>query len=280
MQPNSDHSAGLPATHAALNYVKALPEKNYTYTYEPAPGVPTTNVILDPHTVAVHDLRPLAVPPSLDREGFALTRRPSVFADFTDEDALKSIYYRECEEIVGDATGARRVVVFDHTIRRHMAGVADRAASMPRQPATRVHNDYTELSGPQRVRDVMGDEAEGLLRKRYAFINLWRPLRGPVLDTPLAMCDARSTVASDFLATDLIYRDRRGEIYTIAYNPSHRWFYAPKMEPDEALLLKCYDADRPDLARFSPHTAFVDPETPPDAPGRESIEIRTVAFFD
>lgn len=265
---------------AVLNYAKRLAEKNYTYTYDPGPGVPTTNVELDGRAAAIQDLRPLATPPTLDREGYALVRRASVVRDFDDEAALKATYYRECEEIVGEATGAHRVVVFDHTIRRRIAGVADRAASMPRQPATRVHNDYTENSGPQRVRDVMGTEAEDLLRRRFAFINLWRPLRGPVLDSPLAMCDARTVAPEDFLPTDLVYRDRRGEIYTVAYNPAHRWYYAPRMTTDEALLLKCYDWDRPGVARFSPHTAFVDPTTPPDAPGRESIEIRTVAFFD
>jgi hypothetical protein len=268
------------AVTAVLNYAKRLAERNYTYTYEPDPGVPSTNVELDGHPVEVRSLRALATAPTLDREGYALVRRPTALTNFDDAAALKDVYYGECEAIVAEATGASRVVTFDHTIRRRMAGVADRTTSMPRQPATRVHNDYTETSGPQRVRDVMGAEAEDLLKKRFAFINLWRPLRGPVLDTPLAMCDARTVASEDFLPTDLIYRDRRGEIYTVAYNPRHRWYYAPKMTADEALLLKCYDWDRPGVARFSPHTAFVDPTTPPDAPGRESIEIRTVAFFE
>jgi hypothetical protein len=191
---------------------------------------------------------------------------------------LRTRYYPEAERIVAAVTGAPRIVVFDHTLRRRMSDARDRAPGVPRQPVNRVHNDYTENSGPQRVRDLMGAEAETLLRGRYAFINLWRPIAGPVLDAPLAMCDARSVLPGDLVSNDLIYRDRKGEIQAVLFNPSHRWFYVPEMRREEALLLKCYDSET-GVARFLPHSAFVDPTTPADAPPRESIELRTIAFF-
>ncbi len=148
-----------------------------------------------------------------------------------------------------------------------------------RSPVKSAHNDYTERSGPQRVRDLLPDEAPELLERRFAMINVWRPIRGPVEDMPLAVCDARSIAPADRIATDLMYRDRTGEVYSMSFNPEHRWFYFRHMQRDEALLLKCYDSARDGRARFSAHTAFEDPSSPPDAAARESIEVRTLALF-
>jgi hypothetical protein len=176
--------------------------------------------------------------------------------------------------------GASRVVVFDHTIRRRTPGVEDRTPGIPRQPVTRIHGDYTETSGPQRVRDLMGSEADDLLNRRFAIVNVWRPIRGPLFDAPLTVCDATSLAEGDLVGQDLIYRDRTGEIYGLTYNPAHRWYYAPAMQADEALLLKCFDSARDGRARFMPHTSFADPNAPADMLPRESIELRTLVFFD
>ena len=121
--------------------------------------------------------------------------------------------------------------------------------------------------------------AEQLLQHRFSVINVWKPIRGPVRTTPLAVCDAQSLSQNDFVLTDLRYRDRTGEIYSIAFNEKHKWFYYPEMREDEAMLLKCYDSET-DCARFTAHTAFDDPDSPADGPARESIEVRTLAFFE
>jgi hypothetical protein len=143
-----------------------------------------------------------------------------------------------------------------------------------------VHVDYTVKSAPQRVRDVLPDEAEALLRDRFAVINVWRPIRGPVQDAPLAVSDAQSVRFEDLVAIDLVYRERLGEIYMVKFNPSQRWYYAPRMSTDEVLLFKCFDSAQDGRARFAPHAAFDDPTTPLDAWPRESIELRTLAFFN
>ena len=109
-------------------------------------------------------------------------------------------------------------------------------------------------------------------------VNLWRPIRGPLRDAPLAVCDARTVAAGDLVPSDLVYRDRVGETYASRYNPEHRWFYVPEMQPDEALLLKCYDSATDGRARFAPHTAFEDPTAGTDVLPRESIELRTFVF--
>jgi len=125
----------------------------------------------------------------------------------------------------------------------------------------------------------MGDQAEALLAGRAAIINVWRPIAHVARDWPLAIADARSVKARDLIASDLIFRHRKGEIYTLAHDPEQRWLYIPDLPPDEAILIKCWDSD-PSVARFAPHTAFEDPTTPPGTLPRESIEFRTIAFFD
>ena len=177
-------------------------------------------------------------------------------------------------------TAASRVVVFDHTIRRRIPGVTDRASGVPRQPVPRVHNDYTVRSGPQRVRDLLGEDAGALLRGRFSVVNVWRPIRGPIQDAPLAVADAQSVDHDDLVATDLVYPDRTGEIYYVKFNPSHRWFYAPAMCRDEVMLIKCFDSADDGRARFVPHASFVDPTTPQSALPRESIELRTLLFYE
>lgn len=225
--------------------------------------------IYTPHRVLIRDGRALGA--SLDVEGFELARQASAI-DFTDEALISTIGRAEAAALVRKATGARRVHVFDHTQRK-------RAPGAPRQPSTRVHVDYTAGSAPNRVRDLLGDEADALLQKRVAFVNVWRAIRHPAADWPLVLCDARTVAPDDLAATDIVYPDRRGEIYGLVHNPAQRWFYYPALQLDEALLIKCYDS-RTDVARFTPHTAFENPLTPPSAPPRESIEFRAIAFFD
>ena len=165
------------------------------------------------------------------------------------------------------------------------SAVASRAASIAHpgcraQPVTSVHNDYTVKSGPQRVRDLMREEAEELLRHRFEIVNVWRPIRGPLRDAPLAVCDATSVAFADFVPSDLVYRDRIGETYRVRYNPAHRWFYVPEMRADEAVLIKCYDSAEDGRARFTAHSAFEDPTAPAEVLPRESIELRTLVFHN
>jgi len=275
-----DVASSLQPVTGEVVYLSKIAEKPHTYTYDPPDGVARSNIVTESHTVPIYDMRPLADGLSLDVQGFALVPAPTAVADFYDEAQLQAIYYREAEDLVKQATGASRVVVFDHTIRRRTHGVEDRTPGIPRQPVTRIHGDYTKLSGPQRVRDLMGDEADDLLSRRFAIVNVWRPIRGPLFDAPLAVCDAGSLADGDLVPQDLIYRDRTGEIYGLTYNPAHRWYYAPAMRADEALLLKCFDSQTDGRARFMPHTSFADPNAPADMLPRESIELRTLAFFD
>ncbi len=199
--------------------------------------------------------------------------------DFYDEAEVLRVYYPEVEKLIQAESGAKRVVVFDHTLRT--ADDSRHATGWIRQTVKSVHNDYTERSAPKRVRDILPpDEAERLLQRRYGIIQVWRSVAPRVESEPLAMCDGRSIPEVGFIRNERRYRDRTAETYHIAYNPAHRWFYFPEMKRDEALVFKVFDSDAARPSRFTAHSAFDDPATPADAPPRESIETRTFAFFD
>jgi hypothetical protein len=267
----------LAATEAILNYLGPTSERPRTYAYEAPANEPKTNIRNFGVEVPIRDARPIVGEITLDRHGFELVRHRSAVRDFYDDDEVKRIYYPEAERLLRAATGASRVFVFDHMTRRRAIS-GDGTGDGRRQPVTRVHVDHTARSGPQRVRDLLADDAEELLQGRVQIVNVWRPIKGPLVDAPLAVCDAASVEPNDLVPSDLIYPHRVGETYSVTYRPSHRWFYFPHMRTDEALLLKCYDSNHDGRARFAPHTAFIDPKTPADAPPRESIELRALVF--
>jgi hypothetical protein len=268
----------LPFVSAELNYLAPTSGKPRTYAYDPPPGEPKSTALPESHQVPIFDGRSIAGSFSLDREGFALVRHPTSVRDFYDEKEVRSVYYPAAEAFIRATLRADRVFIFDHTVRRRVEGAADIRGGGPRQPATRVHVDQTVSSGANRVREHLPDEADELLQGRVQVINLWRPIRGPLRDAPLAMCDGTTVAPDDLVASDLIYPNRGGETYSVKYNQNHRWFYFPEMTTEEALLLKCYDSMTDGRTRFGPHTAFVDPTTPADAAPRESIELRTLVF--
>jgi hypothetical protein len=272
-----DKPAAGSFVQASLNYFAESSAKPVIYTYEPPPGIPRTTGKPEPHSVPIHNAR-LAEQLSLDREGFQLVSHETAVSDFYDRAEVQQVYYPEIERLLMLATGAEKVVIFDHQVRNIQ--LYRRGEKQARDYASTVHNDYTAKSGPRRVYDHLpAEEAKERLQHRFAEVNVWRPIRGPVESSPLALCDASSIEARDFVPADLVYRDKVGEVYRFTYNPKHRWFYFPRLERNEAILLKCYDSKEDGRARFSAHTAFDDPSSGPDAAPRESIEVRALIFW-
>lgn len=258
-----------------FTYLAADSPPPYAYAYPPPDGQPARGGRYLPVPADVTDARPRAGALSLDREGFVLRHAPTAMPAGADDATIQAIYYPELAALLRAETGASHVLVFDHT--RRIAGTEPPPGM--REAVLRVHNDYTPRSAPQRVRDLLpAAEAERLLGQRWALVNAWRPLNRPVPRTPLAFCDARSVRPEDFVAAALIYRDRRGETSSVVHSARHRWSHFPGMTPDEVALFKCFDSD-PARAQMTPHSAFEDPATPPDAPLRESIEARALLFF-
>ena len=273
--------------HTARRFVEAplkfLADKESVAVYVASVGggdVPEHegNFVMRP--VKIHNGRDRADAFSLDREGFALVPQSTKVSDFYDDDQIAAIYENEVKALVERETGASRVEIFDHT--RRAASDDTRKTKLIREPASTVHNDYTARSAAKRLRDHFADapeEAEKLLKRPFAVVNVWRSIRGSVRTAPLALCDASSVGPEDLVPVTRKARDRLGEIQMALYRPGQRWHYFPEMTMDEVLLIKTFDSNTDGRARFTIHTAFEDPTAPADAPSRESIESRCFAFF-
>ena len=231
----------------------------------------------DPHAMRIENGRTHAGPFTLDTHGFTFVEHRTAVADFFDKPQLAAAYFPEVAALIKQCSGASRVHVFDYTLRS--GAEAEREAKLVREPILSAHNDYTEWSAPQRVRDVLPDEAEKLLAGRFAIIQVWRAVARPIVANPLALADARSLASGDLIISERRYPDRIGQTYRMRHNPAHRWYYYPHMQRDEALVFKVYDSQKDGRSRFTPHTSFADPDTPAGAPPRQSIEVRTLAFF-
>jgi hypothetical protein len=256
---------------ATLHYLERGAEKPTRYVDDPPPGVPQWNGIDDPREIRIEDARGREHEFTLDRNGFTFVKAPSQVRDFYADEEVRRTYYGEVEQLLRDRLGASRVVIFDHTVRN-----ASRKDA--REPSRRVHNDHTVNSAPRRVRDHLGADAGELLKRRFGIVNVWRPIRGPVLDSPLALCDARTFTDDDLIASDLVYPHVRGETSSVAYGPGHRWYYFSDMQPDEAIVIRVHDSADDGRARLSFHTSFDNPLAV-GAPLRESIEVRCLVFF-
>jgi hypothetical protein len=278
----ADDMESLSQVEGVLTYVKPMTEKHiyYPHPFDPPAGIPRYNATLEPHSIAIHDVRPIADRLEFHRDGFVLTKHSTAVTDFYDDEEVHRVYDEEAKRLVAQTTGAARVVVFDRVSRRReQTETAPKPAVESKRPFDRIHGDYTMESGRQRVRDLMGEEAESLLQRPFNIVNIWRPIRGPLRDAPLAICTARSVAPADLVTCEVIYPDRKGEICAVTYNPAHRWFYAPDMQADEAFLFKTFDSEQNGCVRVAPHTAFKDPTPFSEVPPRESFEIRAFAFF-
>jgi hypothetical protein len=276
-EPETTIQSGQGSIEATVNYYLDTGEKPFTSTGGPGSLDVRTGGGQDPRRVEIRNGRREAEDFTLDRNGFHFVRHDTKVRDFFDQAEIRATYYPEMEALVKAQSGASRVIVFDHTLRT--ADDEAREARKIREVVRRVHNDYTEWSGPQRLRDILPQEADALLASRFAIVQVWRPIRHPVETFPLGICDARSLATTDLVVSERRYPDRIGQTYAITYNPAHRWYWFPRMRREEALVFKVYDSIKDGVARWTAHTAFDDPTSPPGARPRESIEIRTLALF-
>lgn len=243
------------------------------------------NLVLDPRTVEVEDARARNVPPSLEREGFALFQHKSAVSNFRDEAEVARVYAPEIERFLKTLSGADRVVISGAGILRFGERSPEAGTLMNSFPARFIHIDVSDPTAVEFAARVLPGGREELGRKRrYAHYNVWRALSPPPQDVPLAVCDARSVAREDLIPADAVF-DAPGapewgfEGLLLRYNSAHRWSYFSAMTRDEALVFKTHDSD-PDQPHFCPHTGFDDPTCPAGVPPRMSIEIRGIAFFD
>ncbi|KAK5126849.1 hypothetical protein LTR08_004584 [Meristemomyces frigidus] len=288
-----------------------------SYTGKPWTKVdgPGSSFALRDYERTIHNIRGRERDFTTDNAGFAVYTCPAQEKLFTDDAAVRNGYYAEVEALLRNRlSGVKKIVIFDHTIRR-------RVKDAPRQPVQQVHVDQTPGAAAARVRRHVpaAAEAEELLGGRYQIINVWRPIEHAAEEFPLGVVDWRSTVPGDFVAVDLMYPLRpadsvldaadddrgkerlpdpstyasaegyeaRGETLGVVASERHQFYYVRDMAPEEVMLLKCFDSrgegmegGRQGVAVRTPHTAFVDPGTAGGAPGRQSIEVRCLVFYE
>jgi hypothetical protein len=275
----------VPSVRATLSYLPSSVDRPFNYAYGPPAGTPWENYQREEHPVSIADARHAAAGLTVHGEGFALWDAPSAVRDFMDSEEIVRCYHREVAEIACAATGATRAYVFDHLVRKQPPGGAAldfgrSARGGPPSANGQVHNDYTERSVRRRLGLVLGEQAAARGVSRYSIVNVWRSIGGPVLDAPLAVCDARTINAADLVSAEMHYPKRVGEVYLGLHNPHHRWFYFSAMHRSEALVFKQYDSQVSGVARFTLHAAFRHPDAPAGAPPRESIEARCLVVYE
>ncbi|EIN11140.1 hypothetical protein PUNSTDRAFT_118676 [Punctularia strigosozonata HHB-11173 SS5] len=275
---------------AELTYIARPSHEDRLFRFRHQPGVSATrerNFGYETRQAEVENLRgreDVLGRWSLDEHGFRFFKRATRCERFTSEEEIRGSYYEECEGLMRELTGAKRVVFFDHTVRRRIPGITEDVPGK-RQPAAQVHIDQTPGAALARLRRHLDpEEADEVIQqgKRWQIVNLWRPIGHAAYDWPLALCAYGSVDRErDLLPITLKYPDRDGETFGIVFNAKHEWKYMRGMTPEEGVLIKCFDSIQDGtVAAFTPHTAFDDPSMPPDAPPRESIELRALVFYD
>ena len=264
------------AVRAEIEFLAAGTERPFTYARETPSGAEPETARFVSHAVEIRDLRGGEML-RLDEHGGTLGRWPTRVRRFDDDDYIRERYYPESAEIIQANLGANRVVVFDHNVRRGGSSAPRADGHAVGRPVHHAHTDYTPRSALERLRHELGPHAEAGL-SRYLQINLWRPIRGPVRDAPLALCDATSVAPDALRAVELRYPERTGEIYYLVHEPEQRWYFASNMTVDEAWLFKNFDSAPPGPGGAAPHSAFTHPRQP-NVPPRESIEVRALALF-
>jgi hypothetical protein len=267
------------AVTADIEFLANGPGRPFSYGHEPGANDPPPSTEFNAHRVLIQDIRGTRSL-SLEANGAALLQAPTAVRNFYDDEELLGRYYAEAAEIIRAALGANRVIIFDHNVRRgtQLALRPDRYDQG--RPVHHAHADYTEVSASRRLQTELGAAARELAGRRYVQVNLWRPIRAPLRDAPLAICDGATVAPRSLWPVDLRYPDRCGEIYYLAHEPGQRWYYASDMGTDEAWLFKNFDSAPPGKVGVAPHSAFEDPRRHPHVPPRESIEVRAFALFD
>jgi hypothetical protein len=281
-QLKSDAGEPLPSVEGALSFIVPQDVKPVFHSTALTGGEAKIFFELEDVFVPIVDMRPIAENLSVDTQGFELLHHETQVDDLYDDAAVDTVYNAEIEAILSERFDATQVSIFDVTRRSDDTGGARNPDGL-RGPATRVHVDYTVASGPQRAKDVLGEEEYDRLIEvsaRILQVNVWRPISGPVKRSPLALADASSIATKELVATDQVFADRVGEIYQVAHGSGQRWYYASEMDRDEILLIKGWDSIDDGRAQFTPHGAFELQEMASDALPRESIEIRTFVVVE
>jgi hypothetical protein len=278
-----------PAVNGAYNR-KHHVETTLNYWDDPGNGLPPTPIYIGKgrvtnerphlaHQFMVRDVTGEEDKYTLDSHGFQYCRRESREKEFTDDKQIRETYYKECEQLIKDVTGANRVHIFNHKVRRgptqwHHLGLKN---LKNRGPVTKTHVDQSYAGAELRLRWEFPEEADELVKRRYQIINVWRPI-ATILKDPIAVAGADSVPDADLVGAVMVEDDFHGESWVVRHNPNHQWYYKHQMTPRDVLLIKCFDSNT-SVARRALHSAFEDPVHRNDQ-SRQSIEVRCLVCYD
>ncbi|KAK3328635.1 hypothetical protein B0T19DRAFT_196139 [Cercophora scortea] len=275
------------AIESSMWYLERAPlydtEKPYSMRYEPGDGIPQTNFVKIKQPITVKSMRqPGAGPFHLNECGFQLIELASSlpYDGFWDNDKVQQVYIPEVKEALKRSLGAKYVVVLDYAVRK-------REASFPLptgeeyeydQPTALAHIDFTVEEGERIIKVMFSDRAREVLQGRWQAINIWKPIKGPLNDWPLGLCDARSMdFERDVVPSDVIFDNFVTENLQIFPSPSFEWYYLPDHQTWEALIFKSADSE-PSGAVGCAHSGFYNPKADKNEL-RESLDCRCFVFF-
>ncbi|KAF2737094.1 putative CmcJ-like methyltransferase [Polyplosphaeria fusca] len=258
--------------------------KPYSLRFEPPEGFPRSNITLERHEdLQIEDARPIIDEFSLEKQGFRIINLESKMAyeDFEDDARIVEIYLSEVANALQELLGASHVQIFEHTVRKRHEEfpVATGEPYRWNQPTSMAHVDTTSTWAADMVHRLNGDKAEDLLRGRIQCVNTWKPLRGPVRDWPLALCDTRTVHPdTDLEPADLVYAEYIVENRQIYHSHRHKWYYVSDQQPNEAWVFMQSDSDPSGISGVA-HSAFPHPSSLPTDPPRESVEVRALVYY-
>lgn len=274
----------LESLTAPISYVASIPEgeKAYHMMYGDSGDLPRTNITRKWHETTFYNIRGKESLLSFTANGVAVCKLDTAmtYYDFDNDETVWNVYFKELESYLQEFLGARDVKLFRYGIRKRHAEfpISTGKDYQFAQPTSIAHVDATLHSTQEEMVRQFGDRAEDLQSGRYQWVNVWKPLRGPMNDWPLCFCDASSVHAQDSEATDMVYPDYFTENLSLRFREGQRWYYLADHRTDEIIVFKQSDSDSSAVAGV-PHCSFANPKALANEMPRESIEARALVIY-
>ncbi|UKZ69038.1 uncharacterized protein TrAtP1_010051 [Trichoderma atroviride] len=265
----SEHGANhWPTIESSMYYLDQVPlyniEKPYSMRYLPEEDIPQSNYVKVKRPISARSMRePGAGPFRIEECGFQMIDIHShlTYDEFWDNERVQSVYIPEVKKALKLELGAKYVHVLDYAVRKRHESfpVSTGKEYQYDQPTALAHIDFTAKEGERIIRVLFGDRAEEVLKGRWQAVNVWKPIKGPLDDWPLGLCDARSVdFANDTIPGDIVFDDFVTENLQIFPSPNFQWYYVPDQSTWEALMFKSADSDETAVPGC-PHSGFYNP---------------------
>ncbi|KAI1456284.1 hypothetical protein F4805DRAFT_233817 [Annulohypoxylon moriforme] len=294
----------MDALEASMYFLEKAPkyetEKPYSLRFPPGENLAQSNILREEHLVRVDSMRgkdDLA----LETSGFEVMpfTSPLSYRDFDDVDKITGVLLPAFCEKLKEHLGAKEVVALDHAVRRRHENfpISIGKNYEYNQPTMMVHVgksiitanctslgtesalDFSVDEGERMLRVMYPDQGEEIIKGGWKVVNIWRPLRGPLNDWPLAICDSRTVNhETDTMPGDIVFTKWATENLQVHHSDKQKWYYLPDQTADEVLIFKSAESS-PDKCQAVPHGSFYNPHVSEEEPARESIDCRFFVLY-